>query len=266
MKKLFFSLPLIMLANSVFAQATGTLQVNGPASKVQLFQKVKAIRCESPGKCDAPVTFDLNKAQALPAGDYVVGYENSLYPGLVQIQVGSAKVLQLQSVSVPPAVKGQKIRVSRDLSDATEQRKVLLSFFQLKQHFFRLEAERFGDLYLTGSWDRDYVRRFDYSLCGKIQEYRKANSNVPDLAVEVCQAWVNAKQANDLAPLFVFYSEGNFEQRWVSYPGDVFITKMPRHLVSVPVTESDSVSVFPGAYRFQSEDASIPAVSVRVGL
>lgn len=266
MKKYALAFPILMLAHVAWAQATGTLQVNGQASKIQLFQKVKAVRCEAPGKCDAPVTFDLNKPQALAVGNYIVGYENSLHGDIVRINAGATTVLSLQTVNVPTAVRGQKIKIYRDLSDTFEQKKILESFFQLKQHFFRVEAERFGDLYLTGTWDRDYTRRFDYSICPKIRDYRKANSNVPEMALQSCQAWTEAAKSSDLAPLFTFFGEGHFEQRWVSYPGDIFVTKVPRHLVAVPATESDTVSVFPGVYRFQSEDTSIPAVSVRVGI
>jgi hypothetical protein len=266
MKNIFKTLPFILLAGFAQAQSSGTLQVNGQAGKYQIFAKVKAIRCEAPGKCDAPVIFDLNKAQSLPSGKYLVGFENSLNPNMVQINEGQASVLQLQTISIPAQIRGQNIRIFRDLSSAVEQSKILQSFFQMKQHFFRVEGRRFGDLYLTGSWDRDVLRHFDYSICPKIKEYASKNKDAPALVYNVCSAWVNGSQSQDLRPLFSFNSDGSFEQHWVSYPGDVFTSKIPRLLVSVPVTEADTVAVFPGVYKIQSEDKGVQAVSVSVGI
>lgn len=266
MKNILMTFAVFASAGLVQAQSLGTLQVNGQAGKYQIFAKVKAIRCEAPGKCDAPVIFDLNKAQALPAGNYIVGFENSLNSGLVQIADGKSQVLQLQTLSIPAEVRGQNIRIYRDVSNSVEQAKILQSYFQLKQHFFRVEADRFGDLYLTGSWDRDVLRRADYSVCPKIKDLSDGNKDVSTLVFDVCDAWINAKQAQDLAPLFKFNSDGSSVQYWASYPGDLFSTKISRQLVSVPVTDADTVSVFAGVYKIQSEQPGTQAVSVRVGM
>ncbi len=266
MKNIFKTIPLLLMVGFAQAQSSGTLQVNGQAGKYQLFAKVKVIRCEAPGKCNDPIFFDLNKEQALAPGKYLVGFENSLNPNMVEISEGRPTVLQLQTLSIPAQVRGQNILVYRDLSSSVEQAKIMLSFFQLKQHFSRVEASRFGDLYLTGSWDRDVLRYFDYSICPKIRDYASKNKDAPALVYDVCSAWVQGTQAQDLKPLFRFNGDGSSEQYWVSYPGDVFTRKIPRMLVSVPVTDVDTVSVFPGVYKIQSQEKGAQAISVTVGI
>ena len=52
----------------------------------------------------------------------------------------------------------------------------------------------------------------------------------------------------------------------VSKVKSLFSTKISRQLVSVPVTDADTVSVFAGVYKIQSEQPGTQAVSVRVGM
>ncbi len=250
-------------AKSVSA-ASGYLQVNGTAGKFQIFQKVKAVRCDMSrrGACDAPITLDLNKVQSLPAGDYLVGFESSMYPGVVNVQVGQNTVLNLERLAVPSSVRGQKIRVYRDFSQNTEQQKMFLEMFAMNRHFNRLEKENFGDLYLTGSWERDFVQRFTYEICPKLNAY----GEVPAEAKDICNAWNNAQSPADLAPLYQFNNDGTLQELWVTYPGDVVSSKHPRYLVSAPMTADDFVAVFPGAYKVQVEGSKgSTAVSLRVG-
>lgn len=175
MKNWMITTALIMFAGLAQAQSTGSLQVNGQPGKFQIFQKVKAVRCVlgQRGTCDAPVFFNLNTPQALPPGTYLVGFENSIYPEPVTVDAGGVTTLNLETVAVPAQVRGARIRAYRDLSTLIEQKKIYLTMFAMNRHFFRLDKENFGDLYLTGAWDRDYVQRFTYEICPRLDSTAK---------------------------------------------------------------------------------------------
>lgn len=242
---------------------SGNLKVAGEPGKYQLFQKVKAVRCslEKRGQCDPAVFFELNQITQVPAGYYILGFENSLYPELVEVRSGRQTEIQLEKIYIPSQVRGNNIRIYRDFSSAVEQKKIYLSMYFMNRHFFRLEKENFGDLYLTGAWERDFVQRFTYEVCPVLS----ALGTKEEKAIATCAAWNEARQPADLKPLFQFASDGTFTEMWVTYPGDVFASNHPRYLVSAPVTEQDFVSVFPGQYKIQAEGKGQSALSVRVG-
>lgn len=244
--------------------ATGSLQVNGTAGRYQVFRKVKAVRCDTNlrGSCDAPISLDLNQAVTVPSGNYLVTFENSMYPGVVAVNAGQSTVLNLERLAVPASVRGQKIRVYRDFADVTEQQKMLLETFTMNRHINRLEKENFGDLYLAGSWERDFVQRFTYEICPKLNLY----GEVPVEAKTVCDAWNSARTPEELRPLYQFNIDGTLQEMWVTYPGDVVSSKHPRYLVSAPMTGDDFVAVFPGTYKVQAEGSKAStAVSLKVG-
>lgn len=244
--------------------ATGTLQVNGTAGTFQIFKKVNAVRCDMSrrGVCDAPVSFDLNQAQTIPTGDYLVGFENSMYPGVVKVQAGQNTQLNLERLTVPASVRGQKIRVYRDFSQNVERQKIFLEMFALNHHFAHLDKDNFGDLYIAGSWERDFTQRFTYEICPKLSSYPLASDDAKD----VCNAWNGAKSPSDLSALYKFKNDGTMLELWVTYPGDVIALNHPRYLVSAPMTGNDFVAVFPGAYKVQAEDGGAStAISLRVG-
>jgi hypothetical protein len=267
MNKMWITLSVLLFAGFAQAQAMGGLQVNGQAGKLQLFQRVKAVRCDTTqrGVCDAPIYLNLNQAASAAEGSYIVGFENSLYPGLVNVRAGQTTTLNLEQVAIPPTVKGAKIRIYRDMSSDVEQKKIMLSMYWMKRHFFRVEKGNFGDLYLTGSWERDFVQRFNYDTCATIASLDLTNAE-SKAAKTVCAAWNGAKSEDDLAPLYEFNADGTMVENWVMFPGDVFPTTHPRYLVSAPMSEQDFVAVFPGAYKIQAEGKGMQAVTVRPGL
>lgn len=262
MKNTLVGIGIFLIGAMAQAQVMGSLQVSGEAGKSQIFQKVKAVRCEKDqrGKCDTAVFFDLNKPQALKAGNYIVGFENSIYPGWVTVEAGGLTQLNLEKVAVPSQITGSKIKVYRDMSAAVEQNKVLFAMYAMNKHFFRLDKENFGDLYLTGAWERDFVQRFTYEICPKIENYTKA----PEEAVVVCTAWNTATDYSGLRPLYTFNVDGTIVESWVTFPGDVITSKHLRYLVSTPMSAADFVAVFPGVYSFQG-NASRKTVSVTAG-
>ncbi|MGZ3775285.1 MAG: hypothetical protein ACXVCY_09445 [Pseudobdellovibrionaceae bacterium] len=267
MKKLWSTVLLLLFASLTQAQSAsqsqGTLQVNGQAGKYQIFQKVKAVRCTvgQRGACDAPVYFDLNKAQVVAPGAYLVGFENSIYPDLVNVDAGQAVTLNLGTISIPSQIHGNKIRVYRDFSSPVEQKKILLTMFTMNRHFFRLDQENFDDLYLAGSWERDFVQRFTYEICPKIQSF----GDVSPAALALCKTWNTATDASALSDFYKFSDDGTFQEMWVTSPGDVIPSTHPRYLVSAPIGEQDVVAVFPGVYKIQGEGKNSLVVSISVG-
>lgn len=263
MKSVFLMAFTVFVSAAAQAQSVGSLLVQGEASRFQIFQKVKVVRCDTATRsaCDAPVFLDLNKPISLPVGQYIVGYENSIHPGLVSIQAGAATRLRLERLQVPSSMVGQKVKVYRDLSQEVEQNKILTSMFYLKRHFFRVNKDTFGDLYLTGSWDRDFIQRFTYEACGNIASWARAE----DRAKVVCAAYNNATQPSGLKEMYTFGSDGTMTELWVTYPGDVFASKHPRYMVATPLKDAEFISVFAGAYKFESMETEGLAVSIRVG-
>lgn len=263
MKNLGILFSLLLLCSAARGQSSGAIQVNGQPGKFQIFQKVKAVRCSENqrGVCDAPVFFDLNKQQLVPPGSYLVGFENSLHPELVQVRSGLATTINLERISVPSQVRGAKILVYRDFTSLVEQRKIYLSMFTMNRHFFRLDSRNFGSLYLTGSWERDFVQRFTYETCPRIDSL----TNASDSAKSVCTAWNTAQRPSDLRDLYNFANDGTFQEMWVTFPGDTNPSKHPRYLVSAPMTTQDFVAVFPGVYKVQAEGRNNPAITVRAG-
>lgn len=260
MKKMLLTLAVCLVGWSQ-AQAAGKLEVKGAAGARQVFKKVKAIKCSTTEreKCDSAIFFDLNNATSVPAGSYIVGFENSLYPGRVVVRDGATTTIYLEKLTVPSSIRGENIKIYRDFGATIEQRKVTDTLYAMKRHFFRLNKSNLGDLYLAGQWDSEWVQRLAYAGCLSVQ----ANDPYyPEDARAVCTAWKSAKNGDGLRSLFTFNSDGTFVERWVTRPGDVNNMKHPRYLVSIPVRGSDFVGVFPGVYKVQGSGA---AVSVKVG-
>lgn len=277
MKMQFLTVLSVMLfAGSAWAQAVGTLAVNGAGGENQGFRKVKAVRCDTAqrGSCDNPVFFDLNKPTTVPAGSYIVGFENSINPDLVQVREGQTTTLQLERIDIPTNMKDNNVRVYRDMGKLVEQKKIYLTMFYMKRHFFFLDKDNFGDLYLAGAWERDFVQRFTYEACVGFDRGYDPPSSVLR-AEQLCKAWDSAKTPSDLRQLFDFgvqagEKDGSFDQMWVTNPSDMLVMKHPRYLVAVPIKGSTFVSVFPGAYRISAEGKdkngnTIRNVSIKAG-
>ncbi|MBO9665900.1 MAG: L,D-transpeptidase family protein [Bdellovibrio sp.] len=229
----------------------GRLSVVGTPGSRQTFSKVRAIRCEisKPGTCDKPLSLDLNKVNNIPAGTYLVGFENSMYPNWVNVAAGQTTTLQLQTIQVPAGMEGSRVRVFRDFSQPQEQQKMQMEMFYLKRHFYRLSQENFGDLYVAGMWERDYMQRFTYETCKIIDDLDTKD----DLALRVCDDWKRATNPSGIASMFEYQGDGTFNELWVTYPGNVVRLRHPRYLVSGFMKAGDTLAVFPGSYRIQDK-------------
>lgn len=250
---------LILLISSLFvsslAFADGFLQVNGNAGQYQAFRKVKAVRCieGQRNSCGPAVFFDLNKPKQVPAGSYLLGYENSIHPGFVRVRDGQTTAIKLEIKYAPTSLSGKKVRVYRDFSSPVEQEKILNTVFHMGRHFFRLTKENFGDLYLTSTWDRDFVQRFTYEVCPRLKKMINDGAMVPEVSVDNCRIYEEANSPEGLRELFTFNSDGTFKQKWVTFPGYSMDMSHPRYLVSVPMRQQDHVAVFSGSYKFKGE-------------
>lgn len=230
------------------ATKEGTLQVVGQAGPSQLFAKVVAIRCDRyrRGSCEEPVNFDLNVDQPLRAGSYILGFENSVNPGWVEIKAGQKVTINLAQVAVPQALQGEtQVKIFRDLTSITEQNKIQWLAFYLGHQIFPLAEYDFGDLYLASANHRDVTSRLGADLCPRLGNYADATSE----ARELCQTFMYAQRKEQMSAFFEFQSDGTVLEQWISAPGDTFQVKLGRHLVSAPIRGTEFVAVFPGAYR-----------------
>lgn len=276
--KLFLTLFFSSAVLPAFAQEQsyvnyGSLRVNGTPGTYQYFARVKAQRCAEPSRsydaekksfqwsanCDEPVFFDLNTDTELPVGNYILGFENSIFPGFVQVQAHQYNVIDLVKLEVPRSLSKEKsIRVFRDFSFVEEQQKIYLQLYYTGKHFFRITNRyTFEDYYLADSNKPDILQRIDYKFCNVVKLFK-----LREHAQFACDTWNNAKSYLDMADLFRFNNNGTFQEVWVKAPGDVQALRHSRHLVSAPLQSSvDFVSVFPGAYVFYG-DASKKAVAI----
>lgn len=270
--------PAAATALAPVALSMGTLTVQGEAGPNQLFAKIKAVRCDEPTQkvnaktgipevqrsCDAPVFFDLNKVMPLPAGKYILGFENTLYPGFYDIQDGDAKIITLEKIVIPKSfAKESLVRIYRDFSALTEQKKIYMQMYYMGKHFFRLTNQyKFGDLYLADSSRLDVVQRINYSFCSQIHLYNPVREH----SRFVCDSWNEAESMMDLTDLYRFNTDGTYQEAWANAPGDIVPIRHARHLVSAPLKPTEYVSVFPGVYQLRGESGSSRTLSkVTVG-
>ncbi|HRO66636.1 MAG TPA: L,D-transpeptidase family protein, partial [Pseudobdellovibrionaceae bacterium] len=185
----------------------GEMMVRGTAGRGQAVAKVTAIRCDRTRRfaCDDAVTFDLNKAVSLPAGSYVVGFENSLHSGWVQVSGGKTTTLDLVQVSLPAGVQdGTNIKVFRDLSHKTEQRKFLWAIYNLGRHPMGLATYEFGDLYSSAVNKRDVMSRISADYC---VSNAKSLSGLSSEGRDTCRVLLNAKNFTQLSGNHEFKSD-----------------------------------------------------------
>lgn len=261
---------------------TSGLKVTGQAGATQQFGQVIAIRCDEPQfsenprtqmrvinhQCDRPVAFGLNVAQGLPAGKYLVGFENSIYPGFVQVRAGEVTSIQLQKIAVPPSfAKERGIKVYRDMTSLVEQKKVYFEKFYFGKNIFRQTVRKFGDFYLAAGNDIDLASQANYSYCSdNVIDKLRLVVDIREHAKFVCESYNSAQGMMDYADLFRFDSRGSYQEASSEAPGDIIPKRMLRTLVATPMKGSDFVSVLPGVYRVAGESGQSDIRATNVGL
>ena len=258
------------------------LKVVGQAGATQQFAQVVAIRCNEPQfgensrthmreinrQCDRPVSFGLNAAQELPTGKYMIGFENSIYPGFVEVRAGEVTAIQLQKIAVPPSLsKEHVIKVYRDMTSLVEQKKVYFEKFYFGKNIFRQTVRKFGDFYLAAGNDLDLASQANYSYCSEnVVDKLRLVVDIREHAKFVCESYNSAQGMMDYTDLFRFDSKGSYQEASSEAPGDIIPKRMLRTLVATPMKASDFVSVMPGVYRMVGESGRNDFRATTVGL
>lgn len=237
----------------------GTFVLRGNPSPAQRFNRGKLIRCNvrtlaggqfaaERNSCDllnpsyVPLSAGgVDNPTAVAPGFYILGFENSVYPGFLQIKAGQTTAVDLQTVAIPA---GGTVKVYRDLTTLTEQFKMYLTSFVLADSVFKLAEYPFGDLYIKTFGMRDGTTKRNYKFCeqAKLPELTKKGDRV-------CKAW-NSGTFMMMTELFDFAADGSFTQWEVMKPGKPYGYKTARLLVAKATTSADAsfVNVLPGAY------------------
>lgn len=242
-------------------QMSGYFQLVGVPSRAQRFNRAKLVKCnmtQTPSGlkalrngCDmknpyyVPIT-DGTPAQAtpIPAGLYLVGFENSIYPGFITVQVGQMTRLDLQQIAIPG---GGSVKIYRDTTRVFEQMKLYLTTYATGESFFKLAQWPFGDLYIKKWGLRGDAANLSYKLCEQ--------ERLPEMTLKgqrVCRAW-NKGTFMAVMEAFEFRDDGRFKQWEVSHPGKPYAYAFDRLLVSAPTTveEAQFINVLPGQYTIE---------------
>lgn len=230
-------------------EPTGSLVVSGEPSYFQLFNRVKALKCSPTIVSGTPaakrnscsenaVYFGLNEAKSLAPGFYILGFENSIYPGFVQITAGEEITIELKKIDIADG----SAKIYRNLATPIEQKKMFFSQYQMAKSFFSLAAYDFGDLYLRKFPLVDLMPNIEYSFCDS-----DFSGEMDPQASRLCRAY-KSSSFTAMQPFFVFNSDSTHDQFVPRSPGDAFKYSFQRLLVSAPTLGAAHVNVFPGEY------------------
>ncbi len=244
----------LMQEVGVGVTANGNLLVSGNASEFQLFNRVKAVRCEpseSNGSlianrksCKETSYFAINETRSLTPGYYILGFENSIYPGFIKIGAGESVTIALQ----PILISGDGIaKIYRNLGSSTEQKKLFFTQFQLAKSMFSLANYDFGDLYLRKFPLEDVMPNIEYSFCDS-----GFSGDLDPQARGLCNGY-NSISFTGMKVFFEFNADSTHNQYVPRIPGDAFRYSFERLLVSAPTSGAGSfVNVFPGDYTIET--------------
>lgn len=272
-------------------QMNGGFVLRGTPSPAQRFNRGKLIACQTKpvgstfaairNSCDVnnPIFIPLSlpgqdQVTPVPAGNYIVGFENTMSNGFVTIYPGRVSSIDLQRVAVPA---GGQVKVFRDMTSNLEQAKVFFSTYTMNESLFSLAQWDFGDLYLRPFGIEEGARRINYRFC---------EGRLPELTTKggrICKAWnqgsyMSVMEMFDFEPLqgrdkngkyFVIQNSiGGYRQFEVLAPGRPFGYRLARLLVSKQTSSNQTsyVNVLPGKYMVEVTDstgrASLSKVSV----
>ena len=267
---------------STVSANSGSLVVSGELGASQYNGQVIAVKCSEPEavvnpktamrklnrKCDTPMKLSLNEAKNLEAGQYILGFENTVYPGFVEIKAGQTTQIQLQKIVIPSQLaKESTVRVYRDYSSLIEQKKVYFEDFYSGKNLFRQTIRSYGDFAIAGSGEVDIATSANYNYCSEMNMNTVTPvRDIREHALFVCESLNAAQSMMDLADLYRFNSNGTYQEAVVDYPGDIFPKRYLRTLVSAPMKPSEFVSVMPGVYRIAGDsgktDVKVNAMKV----
>jgi hypothetical protein len=146
----------------------------------------------------------------------------------------------------------------KDVSQGEEQSKILKEIFYFKKSPFKY-AQLENDFSYSPARAKVLNQRYEYSYC------LNNNAALSDEAKELCNVYRNAATETDMADLVSFenlssagkLSAGEYYQIWITKPGDRVKVLNKRILMSAPYMGRETVLVFPGKYKLQSEAKKI---------
>lgn len=199
------------------------VKVEGLMGPTQLFREVTAIRCSNKtykgclkGEMEGDVhkspevyRFKVNEATHLPVGSYMLGVENSLYPGWLNVSCSPVPqsltndsevstctpiVIKLPGFSLPEEYSNaHSVLIYRDLTKPDEQRKILNHDFYLGNSFLQQAPTSSSDksFYLVSGNQIDMVQRMNLDYCLDVVKNKSTlskNGLFPD-AIKSCQSF-----------------------------------------------------------------------------
>ncbi|MES2964129.1 MAG: hypothetical protein V4760_09590, partial [Bdellovibrionota bacterium] len=248
-------------------EVNGAFELLGPVSPAQVFSRGKLVPCTisrdpvsnivvaTRASCDEskriyiPLTDGTTQpATAVPPGLYILGYENSIYPGYVMVSPGQTSRVVLQQIPIPA---GGTVKVFRDLTQLDEQRKIYFTTYLTGKSFFKLGEWSFGDLYIQKMGNTNAPPSLDYSFCEQ--------PALPELTARgerICRAW-NQGSFMSVMEMFDFRNDARFYQWEVRKPGKPYAYRFTRLLVAKATTSTRAqfVNVLPGIYGVEVVDA-----------
>lgn len=255
----------------------GQLSVSGDVSPTQIFSKIRAVRCDANVKssCDDPIEFDLNQAVQVPTGLYMLGFENSVYPGFVEVVQDQLTQKTLSRLDLPKNfLNTSGLKVYRDVKSETEKKKVLDELFYNRGLLFEQASFGFGEFYIRTRAQLRALPELDFSNCNKVASAGPDSDDYSLRAKAICNSWVNASSSADLALAINFSPAGRSDAEVDSEMatiqrldgnGDLVPLRFLKLLVA-PVSPAPMtfLSVFPGQYRISKPGQRSQSVPIMV--
>lgn len=220
-----------------------SVKVEGLMGPTQLYREVTAIRCSNKsykgclkgeqegGDQKNPETyhFKVNEIAHLPVGSYMLGAENSLYPGWLnvscnpvsQVVPGSNSVsgcapivIKLSGFSLPEEYSNaHSVLIYRDLTKPDEQRKILNHDFYLGNTFLPQASSTSSDksFYLASGNQIDMVQRMSLDYCLEVVKNKSSlskNGLFPD-AIKNCQSFKETLSRKSITEQVTSFSKLN---------------------------------------------------------
>jgi hypothetical protein len=256
--------------------AQGFFVLSGTPGPKQYFKNAYMYRCqpqvgengaflatrESCGNAETPYSFPLNTKQTLPSGYYILGFENSLYPGFVYIAQNQITQVNLQTISTPANPATAIFKIYRDLSTLTEQRKTYFTEYVLGTQMFEEADYEDGDFYMAADGMESAVRSAHNKYCQNKTPESLISPDIEPKATRLCLLY--ALPSFMLATEFYdFDSSGSYTEYAVETNAKPTLIQHRRHLVSRPVAAGESVAVLPGTYVMEPLDGSQKPFKIR---
>ncbi len=260
------------------------VSITGELGPTQLFGNVVAVRCavmpykgcvdlDADGnEAREEFHFSLNQEVKIPEGYYIVGAENTMLPGWLEVKCKEdlfdgcePVVVNLEKISIPEDLaQSDEVFVYRDLTSIVEQNKILSQSFHNGQALIKETPISAKNFYVPGLNQMDVVQRLNTDFCNSINggsvrdvapevaKYCSGLSRVIGMAeyielpveVENERTEGTSDQVRSSKAMKVFQfpkddSQGQaanqWSQRWVGAPGNWIDFSHRRYLVAAPL-------------------------------